>query len=433
MSEKDKLEAIDLRSPDFQDILSHVPNKIIKWGSGLILGIIAIAIFLTWLIKYPETVSGQAIVTTKQPTIKVVTKISGKIEKLFIKNESKIDEGDYIVKIESQVHIKEINFLDSLLKQVFNLLNGSPASLNLLPHNGFVFGEAQTVYNQLIKSLQDYQEHLEDDYFLEGIKNLESQIANYKYLLQLNSEQIKSSEAEREYARERLEANNKLYDKGVISKMEWFQEKTIFSQKDQNSQITKKDLVQSKITLTEYEKQLAQLKFEKKEKERNLKNQINQNAIQIKNFINSWEQNYVLVSPTDGIINYLDDWTENEFVKGGEPVFAVVPDNQEFLAVLQLSAFGFGKVKVGQKVLVRLDNYPFQEYGELEGKVQSISAVPNQDLYRVEIALAKKMVTRYKKVIKYTPEMTGTAKIITEDLRLIERLLYKFRKIFTTD
>ncbi|WP_394332800.1 hypothetical protein [Flavobacterium pectinovorum] len=46
--------------------------------------------------------------------------------------------------------------------------------------------------------------------------------------------------------------------------------------------------------------------------------------------------------------------------------------------------------------------------------------------------MPKKLETSYHKAIPFQQEMSGTAEIITEDLRLAERLLYQFRDIFRT-
>ena len=48
----------------------------------------------------------------------------------------------------------------------------------------------------------------------------------------------------------------------------------------------------------------------------------------------------------------------------------------------------------------------------------------------LDAKLTNGLQTSYKKQINFQQEMTGTADIITEDLRLLERLLYQFRDIF---
>ncbi|MDR0505267.1 MAG: hypothetical protein LBH32_00395 [Dysgonamonadaceae bacterium] len=48
-----------------------------------------------------------------------------------------------------------------------------------------------------------------------------------------------------------------------------------------------------------------------------------------------------------------------------------------------LPASGAGKVKIGDKVAIKLENYPYKEFGYIEGKVKSLSLV-SQQLKRYE-------------------------------------------------
>jgi hypothetical protein len=76
-----------------------------------------------------------------------------------------------------------------------------------------------------------------------------------------------------------------------------------------------------------------------------------------------------------------------------------------------------------------LDNYRFQEYGILEGKVQNISLVPDEKgNYYVDIILPKGLKTSYNKQLPFDKELKGK-EIVTEDLRLIERFFYQIRKL----
>ena len=84
----------------------------------------------------------------------------------------------------------------------------------------------------------------------------------------------------------------------------------------------------------------------------------------------------------------------------------------------------------GQKVKLSFANFPDAEFGQLPGVVKEISAIPNEDLYTVKVELEQGLVTSYNKEISYSPEMSGQASIITEDLRLLERIFNQFRKLF---
>lgn len=85
-----------------------------------------------------------------------------------------------------------------------------------------------------------------------------------------------------------------------------------------------------------------------------------------------------------------------------------------------------GKVKVGQLVNVRINNFPDQEFGYLIGKVESISSVPTAEgFYVVGIDFPHGMKTNYDKTLPIAQQMQGSADIITEDLRLMERFLFQ--------
>ena len=92
-----------------------------------------------------------------------------------------------------------------------------------------------------------------------------------------------------------------------------------------------------------------------------------------------------------------------------------------------------GKVKPGQKVNIRLQNFPENEYGILRGTVKNISLTPTQDgahaYYSVEITLNDGLITTYEKELPYISDMQGQADIITEDISFLERLILPVKKI----
>ena len=85
---------------------------------------------------------------------------------------------------------------------------------------------------------------------------------------------------------------------------------------------------------------------------------------------------------------------------------------------------GSGKVHVGQRVHIRLNNYPDQEFGYVKGQVASISPAPTEEgMYIVEITLPD------GKQLPVSRELKGTADIILADKNVLERLLAPLRKV----
>ena len=147
--------------------------------------------------------------------------------------------------------------------------------------------------------------------------------------------------------------------------------------------------------------------------------------------IKSWERDYLLASPINGIVTQMGVWSSNQNVNAGEIVFTVMPSQQNIpKGKAMLPVQGAGKVKIGQRVNVRINNFPDQEFGYLLGKVESISSIPTAEgFYVVEVSFPNGMRTNYGKTLPITQQMLGSADIITEDLRLMERFFMPVKKL----
>ena len=65
----------------------------------------------------------------------------------------------------------------------------------------------------------------------------------------------------------------------------------------------------------------------------------------------------------------------------------------------------------------------------MTGEIKNISQIAGKEGYFVQVKLTEGLTSTYNKKLTYKPDMMGTAEIITEDLRLIERIFNKFRKV----
>jgi HlyD family secretion protein len=63
----------------------------------------------------------------------------------------------------------------------------------------------------------------------------------------------------------------------------------------------------------------------------------------------------------------------------------------------------------------------------VRGIVKSKSLVPAEDAYVIEIELPDGLMTLYGKKLEFTQNMQGSAEIITENIRLIQKIVNPFR------
>lgn len=155
------------------------------------------------------------------------------------------------------------------------------------------------------------------------------------------------------------------------------------------------------------------------------------------------------VTQLEGELNQIKNQLKNEYVKSpiGGAVFDLAPDNdsyvttnaQPLMKIVPKGALGgqvniinrdIGFIKAGQEVKVRVDSFPYTQYGEINGTVSRIGAdaLPPTDLIRqyhfpVDLKLEKSSLTTKEGLqIPLQSGMTITTNLKLRDRRLIELL-----------
>ena len=191
-------------------------------------------------------------------------------------------------------------------------------------------------------------------------------------------------------------------------------------------------LLQAEMQLVQHEENMLDIRKQAYDEEQSrrtdLKNAIGQLAAAIECHGSTLS---LLKSPVRGKVTFMTVWSRNQNVKAGETVFTIQPsDSSRVLGKALLPLQGSGKVHVGQRVHIRLNNYPDQEFGYVKGQVASISPAPTEEgMYIVEITLPDGMQTNYGKQLPVSRELKGTADIILADKNVLERLLAPLRKV----
>ncbi|WP_396189214.1 HlyD family secretion protein [Flavobacterium sp.] len=421
---------IELRSEEVQEILTRVPRKLLRYGSTVILVILVIVLFLSWLIKYPNLVTAPVSITTTQPPEKLIAKSSGKIQAIFVNDKSIVTPNTVLAVLENSADYKAVFQLKTIL-DVYNFDKEFPFQ----NFNGASLGEIETSYamfqkeyqaNELNKKLQPYQV----DKSAQSLEQVQLQDR-----LQLLLSQKEISELELQLQKQDLQRYESLFKKGVISSQEYEKNKLVFLQAQKNFKNLQSSISQTKSALNELNKSQKTTVINENKETVTLNSNLNQAFFQLKKAIKEWELNYAFVSKNGGIVSFMQIWSVNQNITGGEILFSVVPQHSSaFIAKVKAPAQNAGKIKVGQNVNIRLMNYPDNEFGILKGKVQNMSLVPDKDGNLIlDVVLSHGLKTSYHKKIVFQQEMSGTADIITEDLRLIERIFNQFRSLYKVE
>ncbi|WP_111307931.1 HlyD family secretion protein [Confluentibacter sediminis] len=430
MPKKTKQDNLELRSEEVQEILSNPPSWIVRWGITLIFMFVCIIVSLSFMIKYPDFVTAKVLVTTKQPTEKIISRYSGQLEKIFVNNRDTVEVNQKLAIIKNTAKFNDVYLLK-------NIIDTLPFNVNSFkfPFEKTAFlilGDVSMAYLSFEKSYMDY-------FLLKDLDPYENQLGGNKVSLQelknrLISQINQKNLLEQEYKLKQTdyERDKQLFEKGVISQRDYELKQLEFIQMQKNISAMAISISQMTEAISTASHTLKSTRInEQEDNTKFLKNLIQSYDI-LKEAIRTWEYNYVLKSSTDGVISFQDYWGENQFVNSGNIVFSILPtDTSALVGKLVIPAQNAGKVTVGQKVFIKLDNFPYQQYGMLIGKVTNFSISPNaENNYTVFISLPNGIKTSYNKNFKFTQELLGNAEIVTEDLSVAERLFYKFKDIF---
>lgn len=420
---------IELRSEQVQEILTKIPHWMIRWGNLLILIILLLVLLFSYFIKYPDVNTAQITITTQVPPEKLTARTSGRIEAILVKDNDVLEKGTPLAVIENTANYKDVFLLKSIVDTID--LKRTPFPFEMLAFTQFGDVENQFALFQKEYSSEALQKQLKP-YQVESIaQGFEARQISER--LSLLASQKSITESELELQKNDLTRYETLYKKGVIAEQEFEKQKLNYLQSQKNYKNLLGSISQLRSSLNELNRNSKTTKINATKDAINLERNVIQSFFQLKKAIKDWELNYVLRTAIRGRVSFMQLWAENQTVSAGDQVFSVVPvDNEVYIGKVKALAQNSGKLKAGQSVNIRLANFPDTEFGIIKGKVKNISATPDKEgNLLIDVDLPNGLDTSYDKKIVFQQEMIGSADIITEDLRLIERFFYQFKNIFS--
>lgn len=426
-----------LRSSEVQEILGRPPRRIVRWGISVIFLIIALLFAGSFFIKYPEILQAPVTVTTENLPAGVAARSSGKIDTLFLREQQHVEEGTLIGVLENPACWQDVLRLKEALQADARTQPeaGKTAAEDPLTDVSLKLGSMQTAYVSYLKALDDWRYFLRTDYHRKKIRVVEKQLQTGQRILKNMEKQGLSQRRQLDIAHEIFAMDSPLYRQGLISKLEYETERNKYLQQQQACDASASAVDNQQLSLLQLEQSIFDLEQTRLEQENSLRLALDAAREVLLAEIGNWEQSFLLRAPCSGKVTFTTYWQKNQNVSAGEVVATVVPETQaSIVGKILLPPRGAGKVRTGQTVNIKFDNYPYMEYGMVKVGIRSISLVPVQGsdgsrAYLLEVAFPGQLTTTYHKQLDFTQEMSGTAEIITEDLRLADRFLNPIRAV----
>ena len=420
---------LNLRSEEVQEILGRPPKWIVRVGISIIFVVVAGLFVGSYFLKYPDILPATITVTTENLPAGVMAMTTGKIDTIAVTEKQLVREGDLLAIVRNPARYEDVMAVKRMLEESDTLVveTHGRASLQL--------GEIQSAFTAFDNALTDYRHFVEMDYHNRKIKVIQKQISAQKSLLQKTINQLNISRKQLSAAQKLFEIDSTLYNKSALSLVDYQSARNSFLQQQSSLESSKMSVDNQQMSILQSEQSIFDLEQQRIDEEQQLTSALTSAKEQLAAQIRQWEQTYLLVAPCDGKVTFTKYWQKNQNVNAGEVLVTVVPDGDtQVMGKILLPQQGAGKVKVGQTVNVKLDNFPYLEYGMVKVCIRNISMVPiqvdeNTKAYMLEVEFPENLVTTYGKELTFSQEMTGTAEIITEDLRLLDKFINPIKAV----
>lgn len=152
------------------------------------------------------------------------------------------------------------------------------------------------------------------------------------------------------------------------------------------------------------------------------------------------QHDWSVTAPSDGVVSGLAI-NVGQNVDTNAPLLTVVPQNDSLQAILYTTSRNSGFLKAGQHVKIKLDSFPYQKFGFVDGKVINFAASPvlsteispttrlnvpgdrTEPIYAVKVQMEAQTIKTYGRTQQLRPGMQLTADVELDTRRIHEWIL----------
>jgi HlyD family secretion protein len=416
----------ELISEEISDIISDRPHWSIRHGNILLFSIIMLLLIFSWFIQYPDIVNGRARLLAINAPKMVAAKTDGKIEKILVNIEQDVQAGMHLAYLQSNGRHDQVLLLQSWLQKTFPVTqNGNFQTLlsDPLPLCNQL-GELQPSYQDFSMVINEIKQIINSGYYIRKKDALQKDLAYLDTMKKNITQQKELLEQDNQLQKKEYEVYKTLEKEKIIAPLDLDESRKKLIAKQYNVKQVDVQLINSALSSHDKKKELLELD----KSVLDLEQKFNSQLVNLQNDIQKWINQYIVIAPENGKVFYINMLQENQLIATGQELFFIQSPKSSYYGEVMVSQNGFGKVKVGQRIVLKISGYPSSEYGSLTGKVAYIAHLPNRnDSFSVKIDLPNGLRTNYQKDLFFRNNLLAQAEIITDNRRFLSRIFQKFK------
>lgn len=409
-------------SEEVQEIIGEVPHWLVRWGISLFFGVLFVILLMSSLIKSPDIVPANLVISSENQPQEVVARKQGKLMQLFVSEDSEVDSGQILGFMESIGQPEDVLRLSAVVDDLqIALLNSNYGVIDNLPLKTTIrYGELQPAFQEFYLALLQFKAYKPGGSYSRKTHLINSELQNLEQLGRQLRQQKNLSEADYAIQQREFEAFKKLAEAKVISPLEFSREASKFLNKRMPVENSESALISNNAAKRQKERELLETESIIAEQRAAFLSKIQR----FKSEIDRWKFENILMSDRPGKVIFHRLLKQQEWLEADKPVMYIANERSgNQFGELTLGQYSLGKIRIGQEVLIKLEAYPYHEFGLLRGKITYMSNVLYGDTtFTAKVKLPEGLISSYNKPLKLQTGLVAKAEIITGNRSLLSRV-----------
>lgn len=381
----------------------------------------------TWFGQVNEVARAQGKLVPKGEAYKVHTVEEGRVAQVLVKEGQSVQKGQVLVQLETDLAKNDVDRLEKELASTQSELR----QMRFMLDQSRIQARLHTMMAQ-----EKVEAHHVD------IKKAESNSDTERSL-------TTQLETEVQEQTKRLKRLRPLGEAGAIAQEQIFaaeqglrERQRILTEHQGELKTSLANVERLNAELQQKQAEIQQVNLESEQQIQQLAVQITQQQAkaislesQIKTAKAKLQQRFVY-APVSGVVSTLNARHPGAMLNPSQALAEISPANQPLTLSAVLPNQDAGHVKPGMPVQLKVDAFPFQDYGTVPGKVTTISEDTYSDeklgqVYRLEVQVEKSKIAHPQKAVELKAGQTATAEVVTRQRRIIQVLLDPLKQLQT--
>lgn len=408
-------------------------SLLIVWG--FIVAVLVLFFVISYFVKVPNTIHGEGILMNND-IVDYVSPKEGVVEYVHPDN-MKVEKDQILWLFETMAQVEEIDTLYNKLQEVetMNYESFSKLFKKLTLIHANKLGSIALPYIEFYIQLKTYiHRHSDNPSFLE-LNIIENEIRTIEQTIDQDMHILANAKERLLLAKKNRQQDSILFAQRLITSEQWQNSKLNYLQAHSIYTDILKEIDIQKKRHNNFMQEMNKLQMTIGINENTLFDTTVGKYVQLIDFIKEWQRINVIRAPFNGTIKHYRFWNKNDFVQKNENLFVFTAKESAREIEVKINIEGAGKVKVGQKCLIELKEYPSKDYGMLQGHVKDLISLKHKDEDRnfstyIRMQITEDGLTNYGHLMNTNYSMPVNAQIILDNERLFDKIFKRIEKDF---